>query len=32
VYVAQMERLKLTGIYSNDGALDRVKGIKRIFE
>jgi predicted nucleic acid-binding protein len=32
VYVAQMERLKLTEIYSNDRALDRVKGIKRIFE
>ncbi len=32
VYVAQMERLKLTGIYSNDRALDGVKGIKRIFE
>lgn len=32
VYVAQMERLKLTEIYSNDRTLDRVKGIKRIFE
>jgi len=32
VYVAQMERLKLTEIYSNDRALDRVKGIKRIFK
>ena len=31
VYVAQMERLKLTEIYSNDRALDAVKGIKRIF-
>jgi predicted nucleic acid-binding protein len=32
VYLAQMERLKLTEIYSNDRAFDRVKGIKRIFE
>ena len=32
VYVAQMERLKVTGIYSNDRALDKVKWIKRIFE
>jgi predicted nucleic acid-binding protein len=32
VYLAQMERLKLTEIYSNDRALDRVKGIKRIFK
>ena len=32
VYLAQMERLKLTEIYSNDKAFDRVKGIKRIFE
>lgn len=32
VYLAQMERLKLAEIYSNDRALDRVKGIKRIFE
>jgi len=32
VYVAQMERLKLTEIYSNDRALDAVKGIKRIFK
>jgi predicted nucleic acid-binding protein len=32
VYLAQMERLKLTEIYSNDRAFDKVKGIKRIFE
>jgi predicted nucleic acid-binding protein len=32
VYIAQMERLKLKEIYSNDRALDRVKGIKRIFK
>lgn len=32
VYVAQMERLKLKEIYSNDRALDRVKGIRRLFE
>lgn len=32
VYLAQMERLKLTEIYSNDRAFDRVKGIKRIFQ
>jgi len=32
VYLAQMERLKLTEIYSNDRAFDRVRGIKRIFE
>jgi len=32
VYVAQMERLKLTEIYSNDRSLNRVKGIKRIFK
>jgi predicted nucleic acid-binding protein len=32
VYVAQMERLKLTEIYSNDRAFDAVKGIKRIFK
>jgi len=32
VYLAQMERLKLTEIYSNDRAFDRVKRIKRIFE
>lgn len=32
VYLAQMERLKLTEIYSNDRAFDHVKGIKRIFE
>jgi predicted nucleic acid-binding protein len=32
VYLAQMERLKLTEIYSNDRSLDRVKGIKRIFK
>ncbi len=32
VYLAQMERLKITEIYSNDRAFDRVKGIKRIFQ
>ena len=32
VYLAQMERLKLTEIYSNDRAYGRVKGIKRIFQ
>jgi len=32
VYLAQMQRLKLIEIYSNDRAFDRVKGIKRIFE
>ena len=32
VYLAQMERLKITEIYSNDKAFDKVKGIKRIFE
>lgn len=32
VYIAQMERLKLTEIYSNDRGFDRVPGIKRIFE
>jgi len=32
VYLAQMERLKLTEIYSNDRAFDRVKGVRRIFE
>jgi predicted nucleic acid-binding protein len=32
VYLAQMERLKLTEIYSNDKAFDRVKGIERIFD
>ena len=32
VYLAQMERLKITEIYSNDRAFDKVKGIKRIFE
>jgi len=32
VYLAQMERLKLTEIYSNDRAFERVKGIKRIFQ
>ena len=32
MYFAQMERLKLTEIYSNDRAFDKVKGIKRIFE
>jgi predicted nucleic acid-binding protein len=32
VYLAQMERLKLTEIYSNDQAFDKVKGIKRIFQ
>lgn len=32
VYLAQMERLKLREIYSNDRAFDRVKGIRRIFE
>ena len=32
VYLAQMERLKLTEIYSNDRAFDSVRGIKRIFE
>ena len=31
VYLAQMERLGLTEIYSNDRAFDRVRGIKRIF-
>jgi len=31
VYLAQMQRLKLTKIYSNDRAFDRAKGIKRIF-
>ena len=32
VYIAQMERLKLKEIYSNDRGFDRVPGIKRIFE
>jgi predicted nucleic acid-binding protein len=32
VYLAQMERLKLNELYSNDRGFDRVKGIKRIFE
>lgn len=32
VYIAQMERLGITEIYSNDRAFDKVKGIKRIFE
>lgn len=32
VYVAQMERLNVTEIYSNDRAFDKVKGIKRVFE
>lgn len=32
VYLAQMERHKLSEIYSNDRAFDRVRGIKRIFE
>jgi len=32
VYLAQMERLKLTEIHSNDRAFDGVRGIKRIFE
>jgi predicted nucleic acid-binding protein len=32
VYLAQMERLKLTEIYSNDRTFDRVKGIERIFD
>ena len=31
VYLAQMERLRLTEICSNDRAYDRVKGIKRVF-
>ena len=32
VYIAQMKRLKLKEIYSNDRGFDRVPGIKRIFE
>jgi predicted nucleic acid-binding protein len=32
VYVAQMERLELTEIYSNDRAFDRVRKIRRIFQ
>ena len=32
VYLAQMERLNVREIYSNDRGFDRVKGIKRIFE
>lgn len=32
VYLAQMERLKLREIYSNDRGFDRVKGMKRVFE
>jgi predicted nucleic acid-binding protein len=32
VYVAQMERLELTEIYSNDRAFDSVKKIRRIFQ
>ncbi len=32
VYLAQMERLELTEIYSNDRAYDRVRGIRRLFE
>jgi len=31
VYLAQMLRLKLTEIYSNDRGFDKVTGIKRIF-
>jgi len=31
VYLAQMLRLKLTEIYSNDRGFDKVSGIKRIF-
>ena len=32
VYLAQMQRLKLTDIYSNDRGFDRVKEVKRIFK
>jgi predicted nucleic acid-binding protein len=32
VYLAQMERLKVKEIYSNDRGFDRVRGVKRIFE
>ena len=32
VYLAQMERLKLTEIYSNDRAFDKVRRVKRVFE
>jgi predicted nucleic acid-binding protein len=32
VYLAQMGRLQLTEIYSNDKGLDKVKEIKRIFK
>jgi len=32
VYLAQMERHRITEIYSNDRAFDKVRGIKRIFE
>lgn len=32
IYMAQMERMKLNEIYSNDRGFDRVPGIKRIFQ
>jgi predicted nucleic acid-binding protein len=31
VLAAQMERLKLSEIYSNDGDFDKIEGLKRIF-
>lgn len=31
VYLAQMLRLKLTEIYSNDRGFDKVRGVRRIF-
>lgn len=31
VYLAQMDRLKISEIYSNDKGFDRVKNVKRLF-
>lgn len=32
VYLAQMRRLQIAEIYSNDKDFDRVKGVKRVFK